>query len=128
LSELYSGGREGFLDGSISWLVNDIRAVLLSSKYKYNKSDRYLSDIPEDAQIDISEPLKNKQATNGVAEADDVIFPMVEGDTVVAIAVVADRWGLLRLISYIDIPDPVKPNGGDILIEWDDGQDKIFRI
>ncbi len=45
-NSLYNGGRQRFLEGSIAWLTDNIKAVLVTSGYTFSNSNNFLSDIP----------------------------------------------------------------------------------
>ena len=133
-NELYDAGREGFLDGSIDWDTDDIRAILIDvADYTVNlATDVNLDDIPGDATVAVSGALTGKTATDGVADAADVTFSSVTGDECEAIVLYKHTGteSTSRLIAYIDSAEglPVTPNGANIKVEWDNGSDKIFRL
>lgn len=132
---MYGKGREGFLDGSIDWDTDDVRAVLVDTG-TYTVSidvDTYLSDVPSGARIAVSGALASKTVTLGVADAADVTFTAVTGASVEAIVIYKHTGtaSTSRLICYIDTASsglPVTPNGGDITVTWDNGANKIFKL
>jgi len=131
---LYDHSREGFLDGSIDWDTDDIRAILIdAADYTVNlATDDNLDDIPAAARVAVSAALTGKTVTAGVADADDVTWSAVTGDQSEAI-VLYKHTGVestSRLIAYIDSATglPVTPNGGDIKVEWAATADKIFKL
>ena len=134
-SALYDKGREGFLDGSIDWDTDDIRAILVDTgAYTVDLATHdMLDDVPSGARIAVSSALGSKTVTAGVADAADVTFTSVTGASVEAI-VLYKHTGVestSRLIAYIDTASsglPVTPNGGDITISWDSGANRIFRL
>jgi hypothetical protein len=133
-NSLYDKAREGFLDGSIDWDSDDIRAILIdTADYTVNLATHdNLDDIPEAARVAVSGALTGKTVTDGVADADDVTFPTVTGDVSEAI-VLYKHTGVeatSRLIAYINSATglPVTPNSGSIEVLWADGDDKIFRL
>ncbi|GAF79865.1 unnamed protein product [marine sediment metagenome] len=131
---MYDHGREGFLDGSIDWDTDDIRAILIDvADYTVDlDADVNLDDIPGAARVAVSGALTGKTVTDGVADAADVTFSAVEGDQCEALVIYKHTGteSTSRLIAYIDSATglPVTPNGGDIKVEWDNGSDKIFRL
>lgn len=131
---LYDKGREGFLDGSISWTSDTIKAVLVDTgAYTANLStNANLSDIPSGARIATSSALSSKTATGGVADAADVTFSSVSGATIEAVVLYKDTGSAStsRLIAYIDTGTglPVTPNGGDIATAWSNGANGIFKL
>lgn len=133
-SALYDKGREGFLDGSIDWDTNDIRAILIDAgAYTVNLATHdNLDDIAGGARISVSGAMDGKTVTAGVADANNVTFTGVAGATVEAI-VLYKHTGVestSRLIAYIDTGTglPVTPNTGDITVTWSDGANKIFKL
>lgn len=132
---LYDLGRESFLRGEIAWQTNDIKAVLIdTADYTVDlATDQFFDDIPAPAIIATSGNFSGKTTTNGVADADDVVFTGVSGDSVEAIVIFQDTGvpGTSRLIAYIDVAAsglPVTPNGGNITVTWSSGADRIFRL
>lgn len=131
---LYAKGRQGFLDGSIDWDTDDIRAILIdTADYTVNLSTHdNLDDIPGAARVAVSGALAGKTVVDGVADANDVTFSAVSGDECEALVLYKHTGteSTSRLIAYIDSASglPVTPNGGDIEVQWADGDDKIFRL
>ena len=130
---LYDSGREGFLDGSIDWDTDDIRAMLVLSTYTFSAAHKFLSDL---GAVDNgrSAALASKTVAAGVADAADT--------SLVATAAAASKALVLfkhtgsdataRLIAYIDTPTsglPFTPSAGQTVnIAWDNGANKIFKL
>lgn len=131
---LYGLGRQAFLDGTISWSSDDIKAVLVDTAlYTVNIDvDQFLSAIVAGARIATSSNLSGKTSTLGVADASDVTFTAVTGATVEAVVLYQDTGvaATSPLIAYIDTATglPVTPGGGDIIIQWDSGPNKIYKL
>lgn len=131
---LFDKGREGFLDGSIDWDTDTIKAVLVDhgTDTPVPATDTFLSDITAGARIATSGALASKTVTAGVADAADITFTAVSGASVESIVLYKDTGvaGTSRLIAYIDSATglPVTPNGGDITVQWDNGANKIFKL
>lgn len=134
MNKMFDFGREGFLDGQISWSANTIRAVLVDTTlYTANfATNQWLSDIPVEARVSTSAPLSAKTITAGVASAAAATFTGVTGQPCVVIVLYRDSGvpSTSRLIAYLDqaVGLPVTPNGGDIEIDWDTGSNKIFKL
>lgn len=131
---LYDNGREGFLAGDIDWDADDIRVILIDTGlYAVDIANHVaLSDVPAGARVAVSSSLTGKTTSAGVADADDVNFASVSGNTVEAL-VIYQHTGVetsSRLIAYLDSATglPVTPNGGDIVIQWDPGTNRIFKL
>jgi len=130
---LYDHGREGFLDGTIDWDTDAIRAVLIDTGvYTVNlATDEDYADLSGVVGTE-SDAFTTKTVAAGVADADDITFSAVSGATVEAIVIFQDTGVAAndRLIAYIDSGTglPVTPNGGDITVQWDAGANKIFKL
>jgi len=133
---LFDLGKQKLLEGSIAWLTDNIRCILLDgADYTPNLvTDEFLSDvlaIPA-AEIDRSGNFTTKTSTLGVADADDITFLSVTGDQAELIVIFkfvtndADS----PVIALIDTATglPVTPDGNNINILWDSGANKIFAI
>lgn len=131
---LYDAGRQAFLDGDISWRDDNIKAILIDvADYTVNLSTHNaLDDVPGAARVSISPNFTTKTSTAGVADADNVTWSSVTGDPCEAIVIYKDSGveSTSLLIAYIDTATglPVTPSGGDIVISWDNGANKIFKL
>lgn len=131
---LYAKGKEGFLDGSINFLSDNIKAVLVDTG-TYTPviaTDTYLSSIAVGARVATSGNLAGKSVTGGVADANDITISAVSGASIEAIVLYKDTGTdtTSRLIAFIDTGAgmPITPNGGDITITWDNSANKIFKL
>lgn len=131
---LYTNARKMFLEGGINWLTNTVKAMMIDTgAYTPNfDTHMYLSDIPTSARITPGVALTNKATTGGAADADDVTFTTVSGPTIEAILLYIDTGveSTSPLIAWLDTATglPITPNGGDIIVTWDNGVNKIFRL
>jgi hypothetical protein len=131
---LYDAGRNAFLTGGISWTTDTIKIVVVdSADYTPNlATDDFLNDIPAVGRVAISGALTGKTAVAGVADANDVTLTAVSGDSFEYIIGFKDTGteSTSNLIFFIDtaVGLPFTPNGGDVLIVWDDGANKIFKL
>jgi len=137
---LYDQGREGFLMGDISWRDHDIRAILIDlADYAINlATHKFLSDVPAVARVSVSPSFVAKTGVAGVADADNITFPLVTGDPSEAIVVYRHTGAdaTARLIGVVDTVTVsgaaaalfVSPNGGDIVVAWDDTGNRIFKL
>lgn len=133
-NSLFDAGRAGFLQGDIDWDANAIKLILVDNNADAPNvtTDSVLSDILAGARIATSTNFINKTTTAGVADADDITLPTVSGATAESIVIFKDTGteASSLLIAYIDVATglPVTPNGGDIIIQWDSGANKIFKL
>lgn len=133
---LYDHARRLFLEAEINWLTDDFKTLLVDTgAYTPSfTSHQYLSDIPTSARIGTESgiALTGKTTTGGAADANDVTFPSVSGASIEALVLYKDTGvpGTSPLIAYIDTATglPITPNGGDIIVTWDNGVNKIFRL
>lgn len=131
---LYDKGRQKFLEGSIAWLTDTIKMVLIdAADYTVNlATHEFLSDVPGAARVGTPQTLAGKTSASGVADANDATFPTVSGDPSEALIIWKDTGveGTSPLIAYIDSATglPVTPGGGDIIVQWDNGANKIFKL
>lgn len=130
---LYDLGRQAFLEGSIAYLTDDIKAVLVSSGYTPSTTtNQFLSDIPGGSRVATSGNLASKTSTAGVANAAAVTFTAVTGAQCLYLVLYKDTGTAATspLIAIFDTATglPVTPSGGDITITWDTGANKIFKL
>lgn len=133
---LYDKGRENILGGDIDWDAAAIKLVLVDAA-DYIK-DLVLHDALDDVLVaaratnGISGAFASKTKAAGVADAADVTLTAVTGDPSEQIIIYKDTGveATSLLIANIDTATglPVTPNGGDIVIQWDNGANKIFKL
>ena len=139
-NSLYDKGRQRFLEAQLNWLTDDIKVVMVDTgTYTYASTHEYFASIPPEARITAPTTLTNKTSTNGAADAQDVTFAAVNGPSIEALVIYREVLGAdgitpdeaaSPLIAYIDTATglPITPNGGDIIVTWDNGINKIFRL
>lgn len=130
---LYDKGREAFLSGSINMASDTIKAALIDTgTYTVNLATHDFWDDVSAGVVGTPVTLGSKTVTAGVFDAADSTFATVTGASVEAIVLYKDTGtpSTSPLIAYIDTGTglPVTPNGGDILITWDNGASKIFKL
>ncbi len=129
----YQKGLESFGKGEISWIDDTIKVLLVDATYTPNLStDQFLSDIAAGKRVATSGGITNRLATDGVADADDVVFSSVSG-SIIAYVVFFQSTGVegtSRLIIVWDAMDglPLTPDGTNITLQLDNDVDKIFRL
>ena len=132
---LYDSARERFLNGELKWMTDTIKVILVDTG-SYTPSfgtHANLADIGPAARIS-SAPvtLVDKTTSGGAADARDATFPSVSGPSIEAIVIFSDTGteSTSPLIAWIDTATglPITPNGGDIIVTWDNGTNKIFKV
>jgi len=133
MNALYTKAKQRFLTGSMDWLTDQFRVVLVDKTgYIANlTSDEYLISIPVEARTATSDVLTGKQAVNGVASADNIVIPSVTGQ-VDAIVIYKDTGSdaTSPLLAFIDTSMglPILLNNGDFNIQWNLGAARIFSL
>ena len=133
---LYDKARQRFLEGQINWNTDTIKAMLIDTgAYTANfSSHEFLSDVGTSARISgtVGLTLTGKATAGGAADAGDVTFTSVSGPSIEAILLYKDTGteSTSPLIAFIDTGTglPITPNGGDIIVTWDNGPNKIFKV
>ncbi len=131
---LYDYARQRFLEGQLNWLTDTIKVNLVDTGAYTPQTaiHQYLADIPLSARIAGPVTLTSKSTTGGAADAADCTFTSVSGATIEAIVICKDTGSEATspVIAYIDTATglPITPNGGDIIVTWDNGTNKIFKV
>ncbi len=114
--------------------ADDIRAICVdAADYTVDTVNHdFLNDIPAAARVAVSGPLANKTVTGRVFDADDVTITGVTGDQFEYV-VLYKHTGVeatSRLIAFFDTATglALTPSGGDVIIRWDNGANKIFKL
>jgi len=138
---LYDHARRLLLQSTLTWETDNIFCILVAQGTTNTITDpnANLGDIAVSARdYGVSRegglPLVNATAeSNGAADADDVTFQTVSGNTIGSIVLYQNTGSGNDidhpLILWIDTATglPINPNGGDIIISWDSGANRIFR-
>lgn len=138
---LYNNARKLFVTKGIDWENDTFKCLLVDTgSYTPNfDTHQYLSDLGSTARdfgsSGVAGVLMENTVVdaNGAVDADDVRFVAVSGATIEAICVYMDVGGVEAnspLIYWADTATglPITPNGGDIIITWNNGTNKIFRV
>ena len=131
---LYDSARQGFLEAQINWLTDTMKVLLVDAgAYTPNVSThQFLADIQISSRIAGPVTLTAKTTTGGAADAADVTFTSVSGASIEMIIIYKDTGteATSPLIAMIDTATglPITPNGGDIIVTWDNGVNKIFKV
>ena len=131
---LYDAARQRFLEAQLNWMTDTIKVLLVDTGAYTPQTavHQYLSDIPTSARIAGPVTLTSKTTTGGAADAADITFTSVSGPSIGAIVIYMDTAteSTSPLIAFIDTATglPITPNGGDIIVTWDNGVNKIFKV
>lgn len=131
---LYDFARQRFLEAQINWMTDTVKCLLVDTGAYTPQTavHQYLSDIPTSARVAGPVLMTAKSTAGGAADAADVTFTAVSGNSIEAIVVYIDSGSenTSPLVAYIDTATglPITPNGGDIIVTWDNGTNKIFKV
>jgi hypothetical protein len=138
---LFDPGREGFLAGEIDWDTAVIKASLVRG-YTFSAAHKFVSEITGagGTLVATTAAFTTKTVTGGVADADNMTWTAVPAGAAIPAVVIFQSSAVTggadvaataqRLIGYIDSATalPVTPNGGDIVVSWDNGASRIFKL
>lgn len=141
-NQLYDQARMLWAKGEMDWVNENFSCVLVStaSGYVFNAGHLSLASIdPAVRTFGTSGfagvALTNKGVqTNGAIYADNVRFQTVTGSSIGAVVIY--RRGTetdeinMPLVYYADTATglPITPNGGDIIVTWSTGTNRILRL
>lgn len=140
VATLYDPARDKFARGALNWVTTtEMRVVLIGPGYVFSAAHEFLSSIAAADRIAISTLGGRVTDGTGVCDGSDVRFSQVGGtQNVVALAIyqlAVDGLGnqddaASQLIGFHNqAPEfPLTPDGADILITWDNGPNKIFKL
>ena len=129
----YRKGAEKVLLAQVNFNTDTIKARLVKNTYAQNLStDEFISSVTE-ITGSTDQTLANPSVTNGVFDADDITFTAVPaGETSEGVVIYKDT-GVAEtspLLMYIDTITgfPLATNGGNVVIQWDNGAYKIVSL
>lgn len=131
---LFDNSRQMFLEAQVNWMTDTVKCILVDTgAYTVQTAThKYLSDIATSARVAGPVTLTAKSTAGGAADAADCTFTSVSGASIEAIVIYKDTGSEATspLIAWIDTATglPITPNGGDIIVTWDNGVNKIFRV
>lgn len=137
-SMLYENALTEFALGNIAWKASGgstIKAILVDAdKYTASSSHKYISEVPSAARVGTPVTLVLKTAADGgTCDAEDITFSdLTSTPTVEAVVLYKDTGteSSSPLIAFIDtgtgLPTPAGVNS--IIVKWDDGVNKIFKL
>ena len=133
-SAIYPKAKESFLsqNPSIDMDTDTINVALIDTgTYTYSAAHDFWDDAVA-GLVGSVQALGSKTVTSGVFDAADTTFTSVSGATVEALIIYKSTGvnSTSPLIAYIDTGTgfPVTPNGGNIVVTWDSGANKIFAL
>ena len=129
----YRKGAEKVLLAQVDFDTDTIKARLVKNTYAQNLStDEFISSVTA-ITGSTDQTLSNTSVTDGVFDADDITFTAVPaGETSEGVVIYKDTGvaGTSPLLMYIDTITgfPLATNGGNVVIQWDNGAYKIVSL
>jgi hypothetical protein len=132
---MYGLGREGFLTSvsGFDWNTAAIQLAFVTSGYTPNyTTDQYLSAISGGYIIAQSGTFSSLSSSLGTANAANETVSSVSGAQFAYVTIYSfiTNAAASPLIMNIDTATglPCTPNGGNIVVQWDTGTNKIFTL
>jgi hypothetical protein len=130
---VYPSAKQMLLEANLNWLTDPIYAILINTQYyAASLGHTSLADVDAQAFVVSSSLLTGRTTTNGVADADDLVFSPTAGPICQALILVKDGSTAIqsKLIAYIDTARglPYTPDGTSIKFVWDDALNRIFAL
>ena len=132
-NSLYDSARERLLLGSFNWTSDAFNLVLVDGTPSYTVSlttHTFYSSV-QGSVVSGPVALASKTIVAGAAAASNVTFTGVSGPSIESIVCYKQVTTAQDspLLFYIDTATglPITPNGGDIIVSWDLGPNKIFK-
>lgn len=130
-SAMYSHNREEALSAIASGVL---KVIGVSNGYTFSAAHTSPNDIASGRIVTSNNQLASVTITDGVLDAADLTLTAVTGSSAIAafiVYTVAGTSASSTMHVYIDSAAsglPVTPNGGDIVISWDSGANKIYKL
>lgn len=128
-SAVYPLGKSGMETAVFNLTAGSIMVALINlGSYTYSTAHQYWSSASI-AVVGTPQTLASPVVSFGVYSGANVTFTAVSGSTVSAIILyqTTGTASTSPLLCYID-GISVVPNGGNIIISWDTGVNKIFAL
>lgn len=122
--------------------IDTLKVALVKTggaNYTFSASHQFWNTVSPHAAVQNDGTTKCIQAltnpvtsSQGAADADDVTFPTVQAGQIIGAIVIFKDTGVEStspVIAFIDTATglPITANGGDIIVVWDSGTNRIFR-
>lgn len=130
---MYGKCRDSFLNAGLNWTSSNIALMFVTTSYtpSYNV-DQYVSDVTGGAIIATSGNFSGNVSTLGTATASNETVSSVSGAQFAYVTIFKQTGttSTSQLIINIDTATglPCTPNGGNIVVQWDTGTNKIFTL
>lgn len=134
---LYTSFKTNLLNATatdaIDFTNNTIKAALVDEGvYTRSAAHTYYSDVSAGV-VGTPQTLTSKTTTGGVFDAADATFTTVSGASCESILIYKDTGNpatspLIALIDTVTSGLPITPNGGSIIVAWDNGGNGVLKV
>lgn len=127
-SAMYTHHREEALSAVAS---GTLKVVAVTSDYTFSAAHTSINDVTNILRY--SRDLSGVVVTSGILDADDLTLTAMTATAslhALIVYTVAASSASSTLHVYLDTGTgiPVVPNGGDIIVSWDSGANKIYKL
>lgn len=130
---LYDNYREEAMKGIRDLSTEVIKVVCVTDAYSATTAHTCINDIPGAARASTPVALSSVVVTNGILDSADVTITAVSAVSAVAAVVFfieaatsASSTLIVNLNSGTGLP--LTTNGGNVVLQWDNGVNKIFKL
>lgn len=130
-SAMYNHHREEALSAVASGVL---KMFAVTADYTFSAAHTSINDVAAGVRIHTSRQLTSVTITAGVLDAEDTTLTSVATASAIAAFIVYTEAGSSAsstLHVYIDQASsglPVTPNGGNIIVQFDSGANKIYKL
>lgn len=140
---MFTPGREGFLLGEIDYDTAVFKVSPVRG-YTFSAAHKFVSDVTGAGGTihgGAAVALASKTGTGGTADAADTTFTALTATGAAPCGLLLYQSSAVtggadvaataqRLVGYMDTGTnlPFTPNGGDVVVAWDNGTNKIFTL
>lgn len=129
-------GASGTIATAIDLIADNLKVVLVDTGLDTPAAtDVFLSDVTAGARVATSGNLAGKSVSGGVFDATDPTITAVTGATVEGYYLYKDTGSAATspLICWVDTTPAAAaisftPNGGDVVVQFDNGTNRIFKL
>jgi len=119
-ADFYEAGLEGVIDGSVNFVLGDMRLVLLQKGYEFSaERHRVFADLAPFVN-GVSDPLIGKRAQGRVAFADPC-YVLAQREVISDAVAVYQHGGEMRLLFWSEARSSKPVMGQRVDIPWPDG-------
>ena len=132
-SSLYDNYRAEALQGLRTPGSETVKVFAVSNAYTFSAAHTAVNDVTAAMRMHTSVALSSKTFTAGVFDAADLTLTAASSASAInalSLYTEAGSSASSTLMVYIDTGTgfPVTTNGGNIIVQWDGGANKIYKL